>query len=271
MSVPVRVADLGPAAHGMFTTAHGGVSRPPWAAARPGGLNLGPHVGDDPADVAANRRLVDDLAGMPVAWMTQVHGTAAVTVAPGDAGGGSVGEADVLLAVPGDAGVSVGVMVADCVPLLLADGHGRAAAAVHVGRAGLLAGVVTSALSGLEELGVPASDLHAHLGPSICGRCYEVPSELAAEVVAEHPAAEATTGGGTTGLDVGAAVVAELRAAGVGPVDVSPACTYEDPALYSYRRATHSGEPRTGRFAGVVTLPGRGARRVAPRGATSTG
>src|SRR5699024_1980221 len=111
------------------------------------------------------------------------------TVAPGTAPGPSVGEADVLLALADEGrSVSVGVMVADCVPLLLADHDGRAAAAVHVGRAGLLGGVVAAALAAMADVGVAPAELHAHLGPSICGRCYEVPADLQARVVAEHPA-----------------------------------------------------------------------------------
>ncbi|MGC5616112.1 polyphenol oxidase family protein [Georgenia sp. Z1491] len=269
MSVPVRVADLGPAAHGVFTTAHGGVSRPPWAAAVPAaatwsgsatggaadGLNLGPHVGDDPSRVRTNRDRVASLVGAPVAWMTQVHGTtvAAVTGRPEPVE--SVGEADVLLALPraGDV-VAVGVMVADCVPLLLADAAGRAAAAVHVGRAGLVADAVGTAVRALAHAGVDPSELSAHLGPSICGSCYEVPARLQAEVLAAHPAAEAITHDGTPGLDVAGAVEAALLASGVGRVSRDSACTYEDRRLYSYRRATHAGEPRTGRFAGIVTL-----------------
>ncbi|MGC5626845.1 polyphenol oxidase family protein [Georgenia sp. Z1344] len=287
MSVPVRAADLGPAAHGVFTTAHGGVSTPPWAAAASGGLNLGPHVGDDPGHVRANRERVTELVGGPVAWMTQVHGTAVRIVAgagagataagdtpaptAGEAFGETVGEADVLVALPraGET-VSVGVMVADCVPLLLADGAGRAAAAVHVGRAGLVAGAVPAALEALADAGVAPSDLSAHLGPSICGRCYEVPAPLRDEVAAVHPAAGSTTRDGTPGLDVAAAVHAQLDALGVTRVTREHACTYEDEALYSYRRATHAGERRTGRFAGIVTVGAGLARRVEPATPTSS-
>lgn len=290
MSIPVRAADLGPAARGIFTTAHGGDSRAPWAVVRggggetgtvgrtgpaqgwtsssagprgDGGLNLGPHVGDDPAVVDANRLRVAALVGGTVGWVTQVHGTNVLTVDASDLADAreSLGAADALVvrAEPGRR-VSVGVMVADCVPLLLADARGRAAAAVHVGRAGLVGGVVQAAIGALRGEGVEAADLYAHLGPSICGSCYEVPAELQAEVVTAHPAARATTRDGTTGLDIGAAVVDVLRAAGVGHVRLESACTYERPELFSYRRTTHAGEPRTGRFAGVVTIeaPGYG-------------
>lgn len=140
--------------------------------------------------------------------------------------------------------LSLAVMVADCIPLLLMSEE--AVAAVHVGRAGLVNKVAIRALHQMRELG--AIDIHAVLGPSICGRCYEVPLEMQQEVIAAHPRALSTTSKGTPGLDLSAGLIAELAAEGVS-YDASVICTMEEPLYYSHRR-----DNPTGRFAGVVSL-----------------
>jgi YfiH family protein len=142
------------------------------------------------------------------------------------------------------AGISLVVMVADCIPLLLISK--KAVAAVHVGRAGLTNKVAIKALNVMIEQG--AVDVHAILGPSICGSCYEVPLTMQQDVIADHPKALSTTRSGTPALDLSAALIAELVAQGVS-YEASPICTLEDPLYYSYRR-----DNQTGRFAGVVSL-----------------
>ena len=141
-------------------------------------------------------------------------------------------------------GISLVVMVADCIPLLLISE--KAVAAVHVGRAGLTNKVAIKALNVMKELG--AIDVHAILGPSICGRCYEVPLKMQQEVITDHPEALSTTRIGTPALDLSAALIGELVAEGVS-YEASSICTMEDPVYYSYRR-----DNQTGRFAGVVSL-----------------
>ena len=243
-------AALGPGARGGFTTRAGGVSGGPYAAADgSGGLNLGFHVDDDEHRVAANRHLLDRWAGHPVAWMSQHHSATVrvVSAVPGH-GRSAVGECDALVARRTGAGApTVGVMVADCVPLLLATPSGDLVAAVHVGRQGLASGIVPETLAVLAAEGADLRELHAALGPSICGRCYEVPAALRDEVAAVVPEARSTTSWATPALDVPAGVVAQLAAAGVRRVERPDACTREDERFYSYRR-----DGRTGRFAGVV-------------------
>ena len=160
----------------------------------------------------------------------------------------TTGEADSLVARRTGAGApAVGVLVADCVPLLLATSSGSLVAAVHVGRQGLATGVVGATLDVLAEHGATVADLYAALGPAICGDCYEVPAELRAEVAERVPAAYSETSWGTAALDIPAGVVSQLTAAGVRRVAAPPACTLEDERFYSYRR-----QGRTGRFAGIV-------------------
>jgi YfiH family protein len=197
-------------------------------------LNFGFHVGDDPGAVAANRALLGNTQ-----FMNQVHGNDVVVI---DQVLDHEPTCDALITTT--AGVSLAVMVADCIPLLLISE--KVVAAVHVGRAGLVNKVAIKTLEQMRALG--AIDIHAILGPSICGRCYEVPLQMQQEVVATHPASLSTTSKGTPALDLPAGLIAELIAQGL-TYEASPICTQEDPLYYSHRR-----DNPTGRFAGVVSL-----------------
>lgn len=238
---PVVEVDLGAAVRAGFSTRGGGVSRPPYDA-----LNLSYAVGDEPADVDRNRARLDRWAGAPVAYVTQVHGAGVLVLsAPPSSGAVSVGEADAIVST--SPAVAVAVLVADCVPVLLADGEAGVVAAVHAGRRGLVAGVVEAAVAAMVEHGADAGRIRAAVGPAIAGESYEVPVELQDEVVAAVPETVATTAWGTPALDLPAGVVAVLGRAGVVHVVSHARDTWQDPALFSYRRAQ-----RTGRFAGVV-------------------
>ncbi|HET8880283.1 MAG TPA: polyphenol oxidase family protein [Arthrobacter sp.] len=218
--------------------------------------NLALHVDDDPAAVRGRReRLAAEagLGGGSFRFMNQVHGRdVAVVDAGGAADGAATGPLDALPAPTADALVSTGaplaVMVADCVPILLVGeraGHASPVlAAVHAGRQGTVSGVVPAAVHSMRSLG--AERIGAWIGPSICGKCYEVPAAMRAEVAAVVPAAWCTTSQGTAGLDLPAGIRSQLADAGVA-VEYSGGCTLEDPELFSYRR-----DNRTGRFAGLV-------------------
>lgn len=241
---PVVEVDLGVAVRAGFSTRGGGVSRPPYDA-----LNLGTAVGDEPWAVAENRERLARWAGAPVAYATQVHGAEVrVLSEPPRAGEETVGEADALVSVSPT--VAVAVLVADCVPVLLADPDAGVVAAVHAGRRGLVAGVVQAAVAAMVGEGADVARIRAAVGPAIAGESYEVPVELQDEVVAVVPETRATTAWGTPALDLPAGVHAVLRAAGVTRVVVHARDTWTDPALFSFRRS-----PRTGRFAGVVRPP----------------
>lgn len=171
--------------------------------------------------------------------MHQVHGIAVHVV---DGPADEVPDADAL--VTSEAGVALLARAADCVPVLLVAETGQVGA-VHAGREGVRRGVVPAAVERLRELG--GTDVRAWVGPHICGRCYEVPDELRAEIVAVVPATDATTSWGTPALDLGAGVLAQLADAGVPAVEVG-GCTREDDTLHSYRRDGATA----GRLAGVV-------------------
>jgi hypothetical protein len=197
-------------------------------------LNFGFHVGDDPSAVAANRAVLSSTQ-----FMNQVHGNEVVVV---DHVLDQEPTCDALITTT--QGISLAVMVADCIPLLLVSQE--AVAAVHVGRAGLVNKVAIRALHHMRTLG--AIEVHAVLGPSICGKCYEVPFEMQQDVIAVHPRAFSTTHHGTPALDLPAGLIADLTAEGVS-YEASPICTFEDQLYYSHRR-----DNPTGRFAGVISL-----------------
>ena len=242
-----QVVDLGPGILAAFTTRSGGVSTPPWDS-----LDLGLGVGDDDRAVYTNRALLAAWAGVPVAFGTQVHGARVVVVdRPPAPDTPSVGEGDAYVTERVD--VAVAVLVADCVPVLLADPEARVVAAVHAGRAGLLAGVVEAAVAALCERGGRPDRMRAAIGPSIAGRSYEVPATLRDEVAARVPETAATTAWGTPALDLAAGVAAVLAGRGITAVTRLDRDTFTDPALYSHRRAMADGT-RTGRSCGVVRL-----------------
>ena len=247
--IPVLEVDLGPGIRAFFTTRDGGVSTGPWA-----GLNVGTAVGDATEAVEENRRLVEDVAGGPVTFVSQVHGREVHLVAEGAAHTTSTAsvDADALVAPVG--GVAVGVYVADCVPVLLADTVRGVVAAVHAGRPGVETGVVAAAVQAMVALGAEASQVRAAVGPAVCGRCYEVPEDLQVRVAGVVPDALSTTSWGTPALDLPRAVVGQLRAAGVRDVEHLDVCTRTDERFYSHRRASAEGLV-TGRFAGVVRPP----------------
>ncbi len=203
--------------------------------------NLALHVGDDPEAVRLRRARLEQEIGVSAGslrFMNQVHGTDVVlmdAVSPAP-------EADAMVS----RGTPLAVMVADCIPVILAgvSTDGPVLAVAHAGRPGLASGVIPAALERMASLG--ATDIRAWLGPSICGRCYEVPGAMQEEVVAAVPATRSTTSWGTPGLDLPAGARSQLENAGV-TVEYSGPCTLETPSLYSYRRDRH-----TGRFAGLV-------------------
>ncbi len=231
-------------AHFAFTDRWGGVSAAPYEE-----LNLGGAVGDDPEAVRANREIAAKSLGLGpdgVVWMNQVHGTD-VAVVDGPWGDAPVPEVDAI--VTARRGLALAVLTADCVPVLLADPVAGIAAAAHAGRPGMVAGVVPAAVRAMTSLGADPARIVARTGPTVCGRCYEVPGEMRAEVAAVEPAAHAETSWGTPAVDVAAGVHAQLARLGVRDREQSPVCTRESADHFSYRR-----DRTTGRLAGYVWL-----------------
>jgi len=224
----------------VVTSRAGGSSRAPHDS-----FNLAHGVGDADEAVRANRARLAAKIGLPadhLVWMSQVHGAEVATV---DEPPAAPITADALVtAMPG---LALAVLVADCVPVLLADSARGVAGVAHAGRKGAAAGVVVNALDAMVALGARLGGIDVLLGPAICGRCYEVPVAMQAEVEQALPGSACPTARGTAGLDLRAGLVRQLTQRGVAGVVVDPRCTAEDATLYSYRR-----DGVTGRQAGLA-------------------
>jgi YfiH family protein len=231
-------------AHFAFTDRWGGVSAVPYEE-----LNLGGAVGDDPGAVRTNRELAAKSLGLDpalVVWMNQVHG-ADVAVVEGPWGASDIPAVDAV--VTARRGLALAVLTADCTPVLLADPVAGIAGAAHAGRPGMVAGVVPAAVRAMVELGADPARILARTGPAVCGRCYEVPADMRADVAAVEPAAYAETSWGTPAVDVTAGAHAQLDRLGVHDREQSPVCTRESDDHFSYRR-----DRTTGRLASYVWL-----------------
>ena len=238
-----------------FTDRLGGVSRPPFNT-----LNLGHSDIDDAGLVVANHRLVRTALGVgKTMTIAQIHGNDVWQLTEPDVDAWHDG-AEVGNCLPGQAaltradamttdieGVALCVRVADCAPVMLADASRRVIGAAHAGRRGLLAGVLPATVQAMRRLGADA--ITAWIGPHICGRCYEVPADMAADAATVIPEAASTTSWGTPAIDVGRGAEAQLRRLGCDVVRVGR-CTYETPTLYSHRRDGVA----TGRQAGLIWL-----------------
>ncbi|MEW7865899.1 peptidoglycan editing factor PgeF [Aeromonas diversa] len=212
------------------------------------GLNLGDHVGDDPATVLANRALLQQEASIPgrIPWLTQVHGTAVhqagtpFTTAP---------EADAACAH--QARQPCAVMTADCLPVLFCDRAGTVVAAAHAGWRGLHAGVLEETLN---AMGCEPAEVLAWMGPAIGPNAFEVGPEVRDAFLADQAEAVAAfTPSPNVGkwlADIYALARLRLARAGVSAVYGGEHCTVSDPArFYSYRR-----DSQTGRMVSLIWL-----------------
>jgi YfiH family protein len=222
-----------------FTDRYGGVSASPYDE-----LNLAVSGGDALAAKVENlRRLADDFGpGDVVCDLYQVHGTDVVRA---EREWAERPHADAIVAT--EPGLTLLVRAADCVPVLLVAPDDGIVGAAHAGRPGMVKGVVPATVARMRALGAGA--VEAWVGPHVCGRCYEVPEEMRAEVAAVVPESYAETSWGTPSVDLGAGIRAQLERLGVLVHDESR-CTRESPDLYSYRRDGAGA----GRLAGLVRL-----------------
>jgi YfiH family protein len=221
---------------------NGGVSHAPYES-----LNVGDHVGDDPAAVATNRQRLADASGLVEpgrwVWMRQVHGARVhVATAPSPA---EPPEADA--AVTATRGLPLAVVTADCAPIVLACSD--AVGVVHAGHPGLALGVIEAAVAALREIGT--GPVRAYLGPCIRPERYEFGVEALARLVEQFgPEVEGTTREGTPAFDVPAAVRIALARTGIDDIEDSGVCTSASPDHFSYRR-----DGVTGRQVTIAVLP----------------
>jgi len=227
----------------LFTTRAGGLSVGPHES-----MNLGARCGDDAGAVVANRAILRNALPAEPAWLNQVHGTA---VADADAG---ATDADADAAVARRVNAVCAVLVADCLPVLLADISGSVVAAAHAGWRGLCAGVIERTV---EAMRVPPATLLAWLGPCIGGAAYEVGDEVKRAFCAADANATAAFAAGPNAkwlADLPLLARQRLARAGVTDVTGSGDCTFSEPErFYSFRR-----DGTTGRMAALIWRAGDG-------------
>ncbi|MDR2787951.1 MAG: peptidoglycan editing factor PgeF [Candidatus Accumulibacter sp.] len=225
----------------LATTRRGGVSIGVYAA-----LNLGEHVGDDPAAVAVNREIVRRRIGARTVWLRQVHGARVIDAAA--CAGSFPPEADA--AFTRQAGVACAVMTADCLPVLFCDVDGTVVAAAHAGWRGLLAGVLEATVA---AMAAPGRELMAWFGPAIGPQAFEVGAEVREAFVGADPDAAAAfrpTGGGRWLADIYLLARQRLAGCGVTRVFGGGSCSVTETArFFSHRR-----DGRTGRMASLIWI-----------------
>jgi polyphenol oxidase len=212
----------------VYTTRLGGNSSGDWAS-----CNLGGKSGDDPKAVAANRAAVSKAVGAPLSLVAQVHSGHVVDAdefvdadAPygydwsgAESVDGREFEASRRIEADGQVttrtGLALGAFAADCLPVLMADSEAGVIAVAHCGRRGLENGVVGATIEAMRRKGASVKRIVATLGPCICGDCYEVGDQVAAEFEARFPDTRTVTRFGGAGIDIAKAALRELSHAGV--------------------------------------------------------
>ena len=236
-----------------FFTREGGVSEGLYAS-----LNAGVGSDDDPAKVAENRARMAKAVGVtPERFLTayQIH-SPQVVVAETPWSGEARPRADAI--VTRTPGLAIGASTADCGPVLLADPQAGVIGAAHAGWRGALGGVLEAAIAAMEKLGAGRSRIVAAIGPMISQRNYEVGDELVAQFAKADAGNARFFAAGRPGhaqFDLPGFIASRLAAAGIAGVEDLAACTYADPQLfYSFRRATHRGEPDYGRHVNAIAI-----------------
>ena len=252
----IRAGCLGHVAHG-FLGRRGGVSTGELA-----GLNVGYGSKDDRDAIEENRRRAAGavLPGAALATVHQVHSADAVYVEHAWAQEDRP-HADAM--VTDRPNLLLGILTADCAPVLFVDLEAGVIGAAHAGWRGALAGVTDSALAAMEQLGARRERTCAAVGPCIAKASYEVDEGFRQRFLAADPANAsffAEGPGGKSHFDLPAYVGARLMRSGIGAVDVLNLDTYAEPdCFYSFRRDTHRGEADYGRQVSLIGLSGSSA------------
>jgi hypothetical protein len=238
-------------AHGFFTR-HGGVSRGIYAS-----LNCGAGSKDDAAAVGENRgRVAAHLAAREIVSAHQVHGTNAVIVRKAWPAAERP-RADAL--VTDTPGIAVGVLTADCAPVLFADARAGVVGAAHAGWRGALDGICEATIAAMEELGASRADIRAAVGPCIGTQAYQVGADFRLQFLDQDPASERfftpPDASGRPHFDLSAYLVSRLEALGLAAAGANAACTFANAErFFSYRRSRVKNEGDYGRQISAIVL-----------------
>ncbi|WP_310498608.1 peptidoglycan editing factor PgeF [Sandarakinorhabdus sp.] len=247
----IKVPELAGVAHG-FAGRQGGVSTGLYHS-----LNVGLGSSDDSAAVAENRRraVAAVAPGARLVTLHQVHSAAVVPVSAPFADSARPHADAMVTATPG---LALGILTADCAPILLADREAGVIGAAHSGWKGALADIGGAAVAAMEALGARRDHIIAAVGPCIARASYEVDEAFYRRFIADDPAHDHFFSAGKPDhwqFDLEGLVAARLARAGVGKVIACGIDTYPDAARwFSFRRTTHGGEPDYGRQLSVIAL-----------------
>ena len=239
--------------HGFFTRV-GGVSEGLYAS-----LNCGPGSADAPGNVGENRARIAQHLGSPqtdVVTLYQVHSAVALTVA-GPVAAENRPKADAI--VTSTPGLAIGVLTADCAPVLFADPQAGVVAAAHAGWRGAVAGVLEAAIAEMERHGAKRANIRAAIGPTINQDSYEVGPEFETELL-QSCADNAryfrrNISEARARFDLPSYVAHRLSAAKIGTIERCSPCTYENESLFfSYRRSQHRAEGDYGRQISAIVV-----------------
>jgi hypothetical protein len=252
LSAP-SLASIDGVRHGFFTR-QGGVSTGIYAS-----LNCGPGSRDEAANVTENRARVAEMLGAEpgrLVTVFQKHSAEAV-IAEKPWKDGKAPEADAI--VTARPGLAIGILTADCAPVLFCDGEARVIGAAHAGWRGAASGIVEATVAAMGKLGAKPERMVAVIGPTISQKAYEVGADFVERFVGEEAENSAffitDEGSGEPHFDLAGYVGERLARAGVGTIFDLGFCTYcEETRLFSYRRSQHHGEDDYGRQISAILL-----------------
>jgi YfiH family protein len=252
MTLEILSSDLLPGVRHGFFTRKGGASSGVYA-----GLNCGPGSADQREAVALNRARVAAALEVAPAQLLSLHQHHSTEVAvAGPEGWAERPRADAAVTVV--RGLAIGVLTADCAPVLLADAEAGVVGAAHAGWRGALDGILEATVAAMVGLGARAGRIRAAVGPTISQRAYEVGPEFLERFRDEEAGYArffAPGAGDRLRFDLPGFVLARLRAAGVGEAGWIGACTWSEPErFFSYRRTTQAGEADYGRLISAIRL-----------------
>lgn len=236
--------------HGFFTRS-GGASSGVYS-----GLNCGLGSTDQRETVLINRARVAEELGVAPERLVSVHQThSARAVALDDPPSEQIKADAMVTATPG---LALGILTADCQPVLFADAENGVVGAAHAGWKGALDGILEATIDAMESLGAERATIHAVIGPSISQRAYEVGPEFLDRFLDESPENArffANGEGDRLQFDLIGFGLYRLREAGVAHASWTGHCTYSDPdKFYSYRRSVHRREADYGRLISAICL-----------------
>ncbi|MDU8927339.1 peptidoglycan editing factor PgeF [Alisedimentitalea sp. MJ-SS2] len=253
MTLEVLTSDLlAPFRHGFFTR-RGGSSSGIFE-----GLNCGPGSSDQLSAVMMNRARVAEnmeVASEALVSIHQVH-SPDVVIVDADTRLDETPRAKADAMVSATPGLALGILTADCQPVLFADAQAGVVGAAHAGWKGALNGILEATVDAMETLGATRANTQAVIGPCISQRAYEVGPEFLDAFMADNPGHARFFAGGEGDryhFDLPGFGLHRLRNAGVGEAEWTRHCTYSDAErFFSYRRTTHAGEADYGRLISVI-------------------